>query len=131
MKSNKQRRAEIIARRQFRKTRNLKPHALVSFGREALAVDPNMFPPPGSYRAPEFSERGCYLPHPFQCKDCGKEEIWTAAQQKWWYEKANGTWSAVAVRCRACRAKERTRKAEARVASLAGLLKKHELKNKT
>jgi Probable zinc-ribbon domain len=130
MKSNKQRRAEIMARRDQRKARSIKPPARVCFEREALAVDPNMLPPPGSYRAPPFSERGYYLPHPFKCKCCGKEEIWTAAQQKWWYEKALGNWSAVAVRCRACRAEERVRKMEARATSLAGFLKKQQQKIK-
>jgi Probable zinc-ribbon domain len=128
MKSNKQRRAEIMARRDQRKARLTSLPSRVFIGREAVAIDNTMFPAGDSYRAPEFVARGYYLPHPFKCKCCGKEEIWTAAQQKWWYEKALGNWSAVAVRCRACRAQERARKAQARVASLAGLLKKHELK---
>jgi hypothetical protein len=131
MKSNKQRRAEIMARRDQRKARSIKSPARVCFGREALAIDATMFPASDSYRAPEFVVRGYYLPHPFKCKCCGKEEIWTAAQQKWWYEKALGNWSAVAVRCRACRGQERVRKVQARVVSLAGLLKKQELKSKT
>ncbi len=121
MKSNEQRREEIMARRDQRKARSIKLPNRVCFGREAVAINTTMFPSSDSYRAPEFVVRGHYLPHPFQCKNCGKEEIWTAAQQKWWYEKALGNWSAVAVRCRACRTKERTRKAEARGASLAGL----------
>ena len=31
-----------------------------------------------------------YLDVSFTCIDCGKSEIWTAAQQKWWYEEAKG-----------------------------------------
>jgi Probable zinc-ribbon domain len=110
MKSNKQRRAEIMARREKRKARSIKPPARVCFGREALAVDQGMFPPPDSYRAPFFAVRGYYLPHPFTCRDCGKTEVWTAAQQKWWYEKALGGWRTAAVRCRPCRALAREAK---------------------
>lgn len=29
-----------------------------------------------------------YVDKPFQCIDCGKEEVWTAEQQKWFYEVA-------------------------------------------
>lgn len=50
----------------------------------------------------------------FVCKDCKVEETWTAAQQKWWYEEARGYFFATAIRCRACRAKERERIASAR-----------------
>src|SRR5688572_29028998 len=32
---------------------------------------------------PEF-----YIDKPFRCRDCGKEEIWKAADQKWFYEEA-------------------------------------------
>ena len=39
----------------------------------------------------------------FTCVDCGKEEVWTATQQKWWYEVAKGTIYSRAVRCRSCR----------------------------
>lgn len=39
----------------------------------------------------------------FTCRDCGKQEVWTAEQQKWWYEVAKGSLYTTAVRCRACR----------------------------
>jgi hypothetical protein len=45
----------------------------------------------------------------FTCVDCGTREIWTAAQQKWWYEEVGGLIGSKAVRCRACRAKADTR----------------------
>ncbi len=60
--------------------------------------------------APEY-----YYDLEFQCVDCGKQEIWTAAQQKWWYEEAGGYFFATAIRCRNCRKKERERKKEARI----------------
>ena len=55
-----------------------------------------------------------------------QEEIWTAAQQQWWYEEAQGDVWTTAVRCRTCRSSERARKAEARRIHLAGLAMKQE-----
>jgi len=66
-----------------------------------------------SYGAPQFVYRGYYVDAPFKCKDCGKEEVWTATQQKWWYEVAKGFAYSTAVRCRGCRRKEQARKAVA------------------
>src|SRR5689334_5847440 len=43
-----------------------------------------------------------YVDKPFQCRDCGKEEIWRAQDQKWYYEVAKGHIDATAVRCAAC-----------------------------
>ncbi|HJT34783.1 MAG TPA: zinc-ribbon domain-containing protein [Pirellulales bacterium] len=40
---------------------------------------------------------------PFVCVDCGKDEIWTARQQQWWYEVAKGSVYSRAVRCHDCR----------------------------
>jgi Probable zinc-ribbon domain len=47
---------------------------------------------------PEF-----YIDKPFRCRDCGKEEIWKAADQKWFYEEAKAHMDATAVRCHDCR----------------------------
>jgi len=44
-----------------------------------------------------------YIDKPFKCRDCGKEEIWRAADQKWYFEQAKGHIDALAVRCHACR----------------------------
>jgi len=44
-----------------------------------------------------------YVDKLFTCCDCGSEEIWTAKQQKWWYEIAKGHIDSTAVRCRKCR----------------------------
>ena len=46
---------------------------------------------------------------PFECKSCGKGQVWTASQQKWWYETAKGAVWTPARRCRPCRARERKR----------------------
>ncbi len=47
---------------------------------------------------PEF-----YVDQPFQCRSCGKREIWKAADRKWYYEEAKGHIDARAVECHACR----------------------------
>jgi len=62
--------------------------------------------------APEF-----YYDIEFDCRDCGVHQVWTASQQKWWYEEAGGYFFAGAVRCRACRKLEQERKRRARVAA--------------
>jgi len=44
-----------------------------------------------------------YIDKSYSCKDCGSNEIWTAKQQRWWYETAKGHIDSTAVRCRRCR----------------------------
>lgn len=60
----------------------------------------------------------------FTCRDCGSAQVWTAAQQQWWYEVAKGSIDSVAIRCRDCRHAERERVAAAREAQRAGLVRK-------
>lgn len=48
----------------------------------------------------------------FVCKSCGKEETWTALQQRWWYEIARGPIDSTAVACRTCRKAKRASDAE-------------------
>jgi hypothetical protein len=60
----------------------------------------------------------------FTCKDCGERELWTAKQQKRWHEEQAGEIEAVAIRCRACRRKERKRREEARKIHLEGIARK-------
>jgi hypothetical protein len=88
------------------------------------AVETAYLAPDNSYGAPDFVSRGFYMPMHFVCKDCGKHEVWTAKQQKWWYENARGNMWTTATRCRECRAKERARVAAAREAYYAGLARK-------
>ena len=68
-----------------------------------------------SYSTPDFAERGYYIDKPFSCRDCGEPQVWTAEQQKWWYEVAQGNVFSTATRCRACRRQDRTRKEAARL----------------
>lgn len=58
---------------------------------------------------PEF-----YIDKPFRCRDCGKEEIWKAADQKWFYEEAKAHMDATAVRCHDCRKARKEGKGERR-----------------
>jgi len=48
-----------------------------------------------------------YVDRPFTCRECGKEEIWRASDQKWYYEAAKGHIDATAVLCHACRKKRK------------------------
>jgi hypothetical protein len=128
MKSGKQRRAEIVQRRAQRKARQVaKQHAAKKLVRRptgAVAVNPDALAPNNSYGEPLFVTRGFYTDLPFRCVDCGKDEVWTAHQQKWWYEVAKGPVFATAIRCRPCRRKQQTRKADSRRVHLEGVAKK-------
>lgn len=126
MKSGKQRKAEIKAARLKRSAgirRSASCHPLpVPCG--VVVCDPTQLAPGNSYGAPEFVYRGYYVDTAFRCKDCGADEVWKAARQKWWYEVAKGNVKTRAVRCKACRTHERARKTLARQAHQAGLLAK-------
>ena len=128
MKSNKQRRQEIKARRIQRAQRQARRATVRPVDRPigTMTVTLALLRPTTSYGDPDFVRRGYYQDRPFCCKDCGRAEIWTAAQQQWWYEVAQGDVWTTATRCRACRQWERTRKAEARRIHLEGLAAKRE-----
>jgi hypothetical protein len=109
MKSNKQRKAEIKAARlkrvQKSKSRlggiNMSVHAgSIPADHEQLQHNPNY------YLWPSF-----YINKPFVCRGCRSHEVWTAEQQKWWFEVAKGNLDSTAVRCRPCRRKKREEKA--------------------
>jgi len=46
----------------------------------------------------------------FTCCDCGRQEVWKAKQQKWYYEMAGGSIYNKASRCRECRKKNQAMK---------------------
>lgn len=79
----------------------------------ALPVDPAAIRPYGGWFPPDFVARGFYVDAPFTCASCGSEEVWTAAQQKWWYEVARGSPYSTARLCRGCRRDARERKGKA------------------
>jgi hypothetical protein len=116
MKSGKQRRSELDAKRAVQGIANERARS-VPVNRAELA-------PNNSYGVPDSVERGCYLDTPFTCAECGSQEVWTAAQQKWWYEVAKGFAYSTARLCRACRRKERERRNEARRIHLEGIGRK-------
>ena len=107
MKSGKQRRREIKTARLLRTTkaqRALDQYLPLGFRpTEAITVNPALLASYNSYGEPLFLARGWYQDQPFRCVDCGKDEVWTAAQQQWWYEVVQGSVYAHAVRCRPCR----------------------------
>ena len=78
--------------------------------------------PTNSYSTPDFVERGFYVDKPFSCKSCGTEQLWTATQQRWWYEVAKGDVWTVAVLCKPCRLRERARVEAARKVHMEGLV---------
>jgi hypothetical protein len=70
--------------------------------------------PPGSVPADQnalshnntYSALPCfYVDTIVVCRRCGKEEVWPAHRQKWWYEIAKGNINTTAVFCRSCRGK--------------------------
>ncbi|MGJ7555192.1 zinc-ribbon domain containing protein [Variovorax sp. RB3P1] len=128
MKSNKQRRAEIKARR-VERAAALQARLRVHDARRLSADGPL----PGLALADKSRLLTCntmlgevpdfYLDRPFTCRDCGAEEVWTAKQQKWWYEVAQGSIYSNAVRCRACRLARRALRDAAAVHEGANLLR--------
>lgn len=125
MKSGKQKRAEIKAKRKAAGMRSHTNQPEVRL-RPVLGppVNEALLAPNNSYGAPDFVYRGYYVDRPFRCVDCGKEEVWTGTQQKWWYEVAKGFAYSTAIRCRLCRRRERARRDEARRIHLQGLERK-------
>jgi hypothetical protein len=120
MKRQRQRSVEIAKKRADAKAqKEAKKRAELLKSR--VVVNPAALRPTNSYGTPLFVEHGYYLDQPFRCKDCGKQQIWTARQQQWWYESAQGDVWTVAVRCRECRRRERDRKDEARQIHFKGI----------
>ena len=130
MKSNKQRRGEIVAHRRARAeklraaTHAHDPRALESAGEGTATCNPDRLAYYNSYGVPPFVARGYYVDAAFQCAVCKKQEVWRATQQKWWYEVAGGNVESRAKLCRSCRRKERERRDEARRVHLEGVAKK-------
>ena len=113
----------IAKRRDALKERLLEAHE-AALMRGRTKVNASLLRPDGSYGFPDYVERGYYLDKPFTCKDCGKQEVWAATQQKWWYETAKGGVWTMATRCRLCRPRERERRNEARRVHQQGLARK-------
>ena len=129
MKSNKQRRAEILAGRHKRAEKLAAeaahdPRMVEPTNANTAPCNPSLLAAYNSYGVPTFVARGYYVDSPFECISCGKQEVWRATQQKWWYEVAKGNVESRANRCNPCRRAERERSAQARRVHLEGVAKK-------
>lgn len=133
MKSGKQRRDEIKvarAKRSEKKKAMAQAHEFKHAPYRLVPVNEELLAPNNSYGAPDFVRRGYYVDRPFRCVDCGKEEVWTGSQQKWWYEVAKGFAYSTAVRCRLCRRQKQAQSAESRRVHLAGIERKKQLRRR-
>lgn len=72
-----------------------------------IKADVSKQTPNNSYSPPLY-----YEDLRFTCRDCGAECIWTAEQQRLWYEEWGGLVQSTAIRCRACRQRVRREKLE-------------------
>ena len=105
MKSNKQRRAEIKQLRLERAAR-LAKQPLVD-GVRVAGREPANAARLGHVDITYAPLPKYYVDVAFQCCDCGAQEVWTAKQQKWWYEVRQAHVDSTAVRCLPCRRKRR------------------------
>ena len=125
MKSNKQRRAEIKAQRLARAERA----AALPHGADARALRAHGAEPADTSTLARFNQGTYsvlptfYVDRPFRCRDCGAEEVWTAKQQKWWYEGVGARLESQATRCLPCRRARRAELAKAQSAPGANLLR--------
>ncbi|UUO06860.1 zinc-ribbon domain-containing protein [Blastopirellula sp. J2-11] len=141
MKSNKQKRAQLEAKR-ARKAQRARYAAIFRGDSNCAALkgwrwskkgdfvpcDASQLAHTGFYGSPpQFVLMG-YQDQLIRCIGCGTEETWTAMQQKWWYEVMKGSIYSRAVRCRACRRQRRTIRAAANECRLAGIERKRQAK---
>lgn len=78
--------------------------------------------PEGAIRADRRKQRSVswspvpryyYRYREFDCQSCGMTEVWTARQQQWWYEVAQGELQTTATTCRSCRKRKQQASREA------------------
>lgn len=74
--------------------------------RGAVAADCSRQVPNNSYGFPPTY----YTDVEFTCRDCGKRDVWSAKEQKWYYEVVKGSLYQEASRCRECRKRVRAEK---------------------
>ena len=102
MNSNKQKRKLLKAKRRQRAEKiRLNNLQQMVYGR--LKADHSKLGHINSYGGlPDY-----YDEIEFRCRVCGVFEIWTASQQKFYFEECKGHTSALAVCCKACRNKRK------------------------
>lgn len=111
-RSGKQKRVAMALRRKMKAGISLHVEAGAAHDRlrvpaYAEPVQLSALAPCNSYGTPQFVARGYYEAQDFICRDCGAAQLWTAKQQKWWYETAKGYVYSKAVRCLPCRIEHR------------------------
>ena len=109
MSSGKQLRAEIKATRTRKREKTVARVAAANRSNALVPVNESLVQPRKTVGldVPEFMRRGCYVDETFSCRDCGAAAVWTATQQKWWYEVAKGGLRTRAARCGPCRRRKR------------------------
>jgi hypothetical protein len=100
MKKNKQKKKQQRAEQLYMKLLNTIGIARVNANHDKLS-HVNYLSLPKYYTGKQFT-----------CRDCGCEQVWTALQQKVYYEEWKGPIDAKAIRCKACRTKIKQRKKE-------------------
>lgn len=83
-----------------------KPLYLRESNSEADAPLPRRIQADISQQAPYSGFSGVplyYEDKEFTCTDCGDREVWTAEDQKWWFETVKGHIFSTAKRCLRCR----------------------------
>ena len=125
MKSGRQRRDEILSRRRLRAEAamrfSIRPWSTVGIPSGALLADQSLLLHDNTYGPRPLY----YVDVSFSCVDCAKSEVWTAVQQKWWYEGAKAKIDSRANRCRECRRKRRLRRSQDRRVHIEGLMTKY------
>ena len=122
-KTRKRTRPEVYAPGRDQRIKTLIARGLIN--------NPTEIPPDAIPAALELqSQRNSYNPKIFYqdvnflCRDCRKPQTWTAAQQRWWYEKCKGIIYSQALHCRECRAKRRKQAALHHLSTQAGIERK-------
>lgn len=112
MKSGRQRRDEI---RRKRLERAKRLEGVLRRPGPGAATGPGTAPADTALLARHNNTYGplptFYADKVFLCRDCGEEQVWTAKQQKWWYEVRLGAIDSTAVRCLPCRRARRAQRA--------------------
>src|SRR5262245_37993029 len=121
MSSNRQKRQKLKLTRSDKKAESERAELLAGLKRGTIiAVDRSkVFSGSVLPKIPDY-----YRDTLFTCKDCGEREVWTAKQQQRWYEEQGGEIEAIAIRCCACRRKEKLRRDTARKIHLEGIERK-------
>lgn len=88
---------------------------LADAGQLVLADPSEQVPNNSESAAPTY-----YVDTPFTCVDCGDDDVWTAGEQKWYYEVVKGSLYAGASRCLTCRRQRRSAKQRQRRRMQAG-----------